>query len=97
MDIEAFKASLSELTPPANLSLPLQALWQDARGDWTAAHDLLQAESSGNGAWVHAYLHRKEGDISNAGYWYRRANQPTASGTLETEWDAIAAHLLSEA
>lgn len=94
MDIKAFRESLSQSAPPDNLSIALQALWQDGKGDWTAAHDLLQAESSGDGAWVHAYLHRKEGDLSNAGYWYRRAEKPAASGPLETEWEEIVEKLL---
>lgn len=94
MDIEAFKASLKEQQPPA-VSNPLQALWHDARGDWHGAHDLLQNDNSNAGSWVHAYLHRKEGDASNAAYWYRRANQPVANGSLESEWEAIAASLLA--
>lgn len=95
MNIDTFKASLAEQTPP-NLSQPLQALWYDARGDWNAAHDLLQNEDSEAGSWVHAYLHRKEGDAGNAAHWYRRAGKPVASGPLETEWDAIAISLLAQ-
>lgn len=93
MTLDEFKASLQNDTPPA-VSLPLRALWFDGRGDWTAAHDLLQYETQGAGAWVHAYLHRKEGDNPNAAYWYRRASQPVASGNLEREWDAITSALL---
>lgn len=96
MNIETFKASLTETTPP-DLPLSLQALWHEAKGDWNAAHDLLQNDNSDAGSWVHAYLHRKEGDASNAAYWYRRAGKPVASGSLDTEWEAIAESLLSRA
>jgi hypothetical protein len=71
-----------------------RALWHDAAGDWEAAHRVAQDVETAEGAWVHAYLHRKEGDIGNAGYWYRRAGKPAASGSLEAEWQAIAAALL---
>jgi hypothetical protein len=84
-------------TPPADLSPALQALWHDARGDWHRAHECVQSENDGDGAWVHAYLHRKEGDLSNAGYWYRKAGKPAASGPLEAEWDALAEALLVSA
>ena len=94
VNLEAFKLTLDQATPPL-VSLPLKALWHDAKGDWTAAHDLLQDDNTPAGAWVHAYLHRKEGDASNAAYWYRRAGKPVASGTLEDEWDAMAEALLS--
>ncbi len=95
MNIDTFKATLSAKTPP-EVSQALQALWYDAKGDWNAAHSLAQSEDSSVGAWVHAYLHRKEGDLSNAGYWYRRAGKPPASVPLEAEWEAIAEHLLSQ-
>jgi hypothetical protein len=83
-----------EPSPPAGLSLPLQALWRDAKGDWEGAHELAQAEPGPAGDWVHAYLHRKEGDTSNARYWYRRAGKTTPSSSLPDEWDAIARALL---
>jgi len=78
------------------LSLPLQALWHDAQGDWDRAHAVCQEAKSRDGDWVHAYLHRKEGDRSNAGYWYARAGRsmPAASTALEAEWADIAAQLL---
>ena len=75
---------------PADAPLLLRALWHDATGDWDGAHRLAQEVESADGAWVHAYLHRKEGDIGNAHYWYRRAGRPAATGTLEDEWRAIA-------
>jgi hypothetical protein len=74
----------------------LAALWLDANASWEASHDRLQNDPTSEGAWVHAYLHRKEGDLGNAGYWYRRAGRPTASGSLESEWDAIAQALLEK-
>jgi hypothetical protein len=95
MDLNAFKTSQSKETPP-DLPVPLQALWHEGKGDWTIAHDLLQGHDNGDGAWVHAYLHRKEGDLSNAAYWYRRAGKPVASGTLEEEWEALVRTLLSQ-
>ena len=94
MKLDAFRASLAETAPPA-ASLPLQALWYDAKGDWSRAHDLLQDDSTPAGSWVHAYLHRKEPDLSNAAYWYRRAGKPVFSGTLEEEWAAIATSLIA--
>lgn len=92
MTLADFKTSLTGTTPPADLALA--ALWWDAKGDWNAAHAHVQRDE-GNPAcdWVHAYLHRKEGDLSNAGYWYRNAGRPAASGSLEYEWQAIVAAL----
>jgi len=100
MDLTEFRAGLGATAPPpaiAGLGSPLRALWWDGKGDWTAAHDLLQYDSTPAGSWVHAYLHRKEGDLGNAAYWYRRAGQPIASGDLDTEWAAIVGKLLAEA
>ncbi|MFQ3609879.1 MAG: hypothetical protein SNJ72_00145 [Fimbriimonadales bacterium] len=95
MTLEAFRQTLNEPKPPA-VSVPLQALWYDAQGNWEQAHRLVQDDPSPESAWVHAYLHRKEGDISNAHYWYRRANKPPHNGTLEQEWNEIAQALLSQ-
>jgi hypothetical protein len=94
MDLAAFRASLGAPEPPPNLSLALRALWREAKGDWEGAHELAQADEGGAGDWVHAYLHRKEGDAGNASYWYRRARKPVANGPLEDEWTEIAAALL---
>jgi hypothetical protein len=80
--------------PPPTLSPPLLALWWDARNDWAAAHAAAQDGEDAESAWVHAYLHRKEGDLSNAGYWYRRAGRVMPAGTLDEEWQAIATALL---
>jgi hypothetical protein len=93
MTLEEFKATASTSTPPP-LSRALQALWHDARGEWDAAHEVANGVDDQTGAWVHAYLHRKEGDLGNAGYWYRRAGQPVATDSLEAEWERIASALL---
>jgi hypothetical protein len=84
-----FEGSLGGDAPPTGITAPLEALWWDAKGDWTKAHHCAQTEESAAGAWVHAYLHRKEGDLANAGYWYRRAGKPLAEGALAVEWSAI--------
>ena len=93
MTLDDFRASLGAATPPAR-TLALQGLWWDAKGEWTKAHECAQAQEDGDGAWVHAYLHRKEGDLSNAGYWYRQAGRPTATMSLDEEWRAIVRALL---
>ena len=90
MDLERFRASIVQDAPAVELDPAAQALWWDAKGDWTRAHECAQAQEDAEGAWVHAYLHRKEGDLDNAGYWYRRAGRPAASGPLEAEWETIA-------
>ena len=92
-----FRASLSGAAPAPQLSAPLAALWWAAKGDWDQAHSIAQEQSSAEAAWVHAYLHRVEGDLGNAGYWYRRAAKPVAEGPLETEWERIASALLESA
>lgn len=94
MTLTDLQATLSSPTPPPQLSAPLLALWHDARGHWDAAHHVAQEIDDERGAWVHAYLHRKEGDAGNAAYWYRRAKRPIASGSLDAEWRAIAEELL---
>ena len=96
MDDGAFRSSLSASAPPAGLAMASQALWWDAKGDWQKAHECAQAQEDAAGAWVHAYLHRKEGDLANAGYWYRRAGKPVGGGSLSAEWDAILGELLGD-
>ena len=93
MTILDFKSTLSGTTPAPGVSLPLAALWWAAKGDWTKAHEIVQDEEGVDAAWVHAYLHRVEGDLGNAGYWYRQAGQPVAKDSLEAEWERIAATL----
>ena len=90
-----FRASLADAAPDKTLSPPLAALWWAAKGDWDKAHGIVQDEGDANSAWVHAYLHRVEGDLGNAGYWYRRAGQPVANDALEAEWGRIVAALLT--
>ena len=94
MDLETFRDSVASAAPPAGLAVPLRALWHAAKDDWNGAHGLVQDETSAEAAWVHAYLHRVEGDLGNAGYWYRRAGKPVANGQLDDEWAEIAAALL---
>jgi hypothetical protein len=93
MTLDEFKTTLSQASPPP-ATAALRALWHDARGDWDAAHKVAQDVDDESGAWVHAYLHRKEGDLGNARYWYERANQPEATGSLEMEWERMVAALL---
>lgn len=94
MDFEAFKASLDGDAPPPGLGGALEALWHQAKGDWHAAHRLAQAAPGADGAWVHAHLHRVEGDEKNAGYWYRRAGKPPATTSFDAEWEEIVRALL---
>jgi hypothetical protein len=93
MDVATFRESLTGSEPPAGLSLALQALWWEARGDWQRAHKCAQAQPDNDGNAVHAYLHRKEGDLDNAGGWYRRVGRPMPTGPLEQEWEALVAEL----
>jgi hypothetical protein len=95
MDLAAFRASLSAPKPPA-LSPALRALWFDAQGNWDGAHDAAQSGEGGAGDWVHAYLHRKEGDAGNAADWYQRARKPVCRTSLDEEWAAIAGALLKD-
>lgn len=94
MNLAAFRQSLNKPAPPVELGPALEALWRDARGDFDGAHELAQSDNSGAGSWVHAYLHRKEGDSGNAAYWYRRAGKPVCRAPLDAEWEAIALELL---
>ena len=95
MDAAAFRASLAQEVPPQGLSVPLTALWWDAKGDWTMAHDLVDSLETTEGMAVHAYLHRKEGVESNAEYWYRRAGRAFHRHDLEDEWSALVDGLIS--
>ena len=94
MTLAEFRATLSSSAPPPDLPPLLRALWHDAKGNWDAAHHVAQDIESADGSWVHAYLHRKEGDAGNAAYWYRRAGQPVADDSLAGEWARIAEALL---
>ena len=94
MTLEEFRASFKEDRPPAALSPALRALWLDYKGNWDAAHALVQNEASTECAWVHAYLHRKEGDVSNASYWYAACGRERAGGCLEDEREHLLVCLL---
>jgi hypothetical protein len=94
MTLEEFRLAVAQKAPPEAISPALRALWEDARGQWDTAHKIAQDINDETGAWIHAYLHRKEGDLGNAAYWYRRAGQPVAHDSLEDEWTRIARALL---
>ncbi|HEX6496211.1 MAG TPA: hypothetical protein VF018_12050 [Acidobacteriaceae bacterium] len=95
MTLDQLRASLQQPRPPAELPSLLAALWWEAKGDWSQAHEIAQAVDSADAAWVHAYLHRKEGDTSNAAYWYNRAHQPRCALSLDAEWEQIASALVA--
>jgi hypothetical protein len=94
MTLEQFRSTLAQSAAPDALSPALRSMWEDAKGNWNAAHAIAQDIEDETGSWIHAYLHRKEGDLGNAGYWYRRAKKPTANDTLEQEWTRIVSALL---
>jgi hypothetical protein len=89
-----FKRSLAKAKPPAGISPALAGLWWAGKDAWDKAHTQVMSEEDADCAWVHAYLHRVEGDFGNAGYWYRHAQRKPAEGDLAAEWAAIAAALL---
>jgi hypothetical protein len=92
--LEEFRASVASGRRPGGLDTCLSALWDEARGDWKGAHETVQEESGEAAAWIHAYLHRKEGDLGNARYWYARAARPTSSAPHDDEWSEIVSALL---
>ena len=94
MNLTEFRESTAQDQPPAGLSLALQTLWWEAKGDWKRAHARAQEDRTPNGSIVHAYLHRVEGDLSNAGHWYSRAGRPPATVPLPEEWAALASQFL---
>ena len=94
MNLAEFEATLEAENPPEGLSTPLNALWHAGKGEWDRAHAIVQDDEGADAAWVHACLHREEGDLSNAGYWYRRAAKPEATTSLEDEWKAMVQHFL---
>jgi hypothetical protein len=95
MTLDDFHNSLKASHPPAELPSALAGLWWDARGDWVQAHERAQEDEGPEASWVHAYLHRKEGDQENAAYWYRRAGKPVCREPLDAEWRRILSDLLS--
>jgi hypothetical protein len=96
MNIDTFKTSLTGAEPPPGLSVLLRALWLDAKGDWGGAHGIAQDLTTPDGARIHAYLHRKEGDGANARYWYRSARVTVENGSLEEEWEQLVLDFLDE-
>ena len=97
MTFAEFKRSLSRTRPPAGLAPAIIGLWWAAKDDWDKAHKVVMDEGGKDCAWVHAYLHRVEGDLGNARYWYRQAGKPVPTVALQSEWDALAAALLARA
>jgi len=94
MTVEDFRQSLTAADPPAGLTHALAGLWWDGKGDWKQAHEPAQQDEGVEGSWVHAYLHRKEGDSDNAAYWYSRAGKPFCKESLDAEWLGIVRDLL---
>jgi hypothetical protein len=94
MTLDDFRQSLAEAKPPADLRGALAGLWWDAKGDWTRAHESAQEDAGPEGAWVHAYLHRKEDDQGNAAYWYGQAGKQVCREPLDAEWLTIVSDLL---
>lgn len=89
MEYSNFISSLNEPEPPENLNQLLQVLWYDAQGDWESAHKIAQVIQTKEGSHLHAYLHRKEGDQTNARFWYKQAQKKSFEGTIETEWETL--------
>ncbi len=96
MNFDDFSRSLTGAAPPEGVSPLATALWWDAKGDWARAHEIAQDAGSVDGAWVHAYLHRKEGDQGNAGYWYRQAGRPHSRAPSLAEWEEIVRAVLAK-
>ena len=94
MTVEEFITSLNSDAPPDGLSIPIQSLWYDGKEDWKTAHDMVNDLEDAESMWVHAYLHRKEGDNFNAGYWYKKAGKLFSKAPLEIEWETILLTLL---
>jgi hypothetical protein len=94
MNFETYRASLKSAAPPAESNVYLQSLWHDAKGDWETSHTIIQDVNDKTAAWIHAYLHRKEGDVFNANYWYNKAGRRMPGYTLEKEWEEIVKELL---
>ena len=94
MNLPAFKESLSNNNCPSGISVYLQALWYEAKDNWNKAHELIQDIPDKNASWIHAYFHRKEGDISNADYWYHKAGRKRPAVTLDEEWEEIVTNFI---
>lgn len=96
MTFDDFRESLNYSEPPRQLSVALAALWWDAKGNWKQSHEVAGQDEGPAAAWVHAYLHRKEGDLSNANYWYTRADKAPSQAPLQDEWEEMVELLLAE-
>ena len=96
MDFTEFRQSVKAERPPRGLAAPLRALWHEAKGNWDRAHQIVQSEGGKSAARVHAYLHRKEGDLSNADYWYSRAGGERPRSPLDQEWESLVQSFLDE-
>jgi len=94
MTLAEFKAACKSGNTPTGISVELLALWYDSKGNWNRAHELVQETGGYTADWIHAYLHRKEGDNSNAAYWYRRVKKIMPQKSLEEEWNELAEYLL---
>ncbi len=94
MDLKTFKNSANDEQPPSEISSVLEAMWHQLKGDWDTAHGIAQSQKNTSGNWVHAYLHRAEGDNANAAYWYNRAGKPVCTSPLDDEWEEIAGALM---
>ena len=91
---DEFVTTLEDINPP-KITENLLSLWFDAKGNWDKAHEIVQDDNSSDAAWIHAYLHRKEGDDWNAGYWYRKAGKDHCRSTLEKEWEDLVKYFLA--
>lgn len=94
MDLQSFKQSVDAAKIPPGLNVYLESLWHDAKGDWDQSHTLIQDLPDATAAWIHAYLHRKEGDIWNADYWYSKARRKRPAYSLQQEWESIVEYCL---
>lgn len=96
MTFAEFKQSLKSSELPIGINQELKALWYDAKGDWNKAHDIAQDINNSNGSWIHAYLHRVEGDLGNANYWYSRTGKSMPAASLEEEWENLVNEFLQK-
>ena len=97
MTYDEFINSLAGNQPPQKISAALRALWFDGKDDWESSHNIAQDINDRNGSWIHAYLHRKEGDLSNARYWYSKAGRNEPAMTLKDEWEALVKNFIPQA
>jgi len=95
MSLDEFETSVTADQPPSGMDAALTALWWDAKGDWETAHHTAQSVETPETSWVHAYLHRKEGNADNASYWYTKCGRKPSQDDLESEWQEIASALLA--